>query len=73
MEPESTWRLAPAYDLTFSAGPGGEHTTMIGAESKAPTKVHLVSLAKSSGIKQVDADQIVSEIREACSGFLCVC
>lgn len=25
MGPDGEWRLAPAYDLTFSAGPGGEH------------------------------------------------
>ena len=27
MSRDGKWRLAPAYDLTFATGPGGEHTT----------------------------------------------
>ena len=32
----ATWRLAPAYDLTFSGGPGGEHWMTVAGEGRAP-------------------------------------
>ena len=30
------WQLSPAYDLTFSSGPGGEQSTMVIGEGKTP-------------------------------------
>jgi serine/threonine-protein kinase HipA len=29
MDPTGAWKLSPAYDLTFSAGPNGEQSTMV--------------------------------------------
>ena len=44
------WRLAPAYDLTWSEGPGGEHQMDICGEGLAPGKAHLLRLAKEGGV-----------------------
>ena len=38
MDEGGNWAVSPAYDLTFSSGPAGEHSTMIMGEGKNPTK-----------------------------------
>lgn len=40
------WRLAPAYDLTFSLGPGGEHYMDIEGEGRNPTQAHVEASAR---------------------------
>ena len=45
------WRLAPAYDLTFSSGPGGEQSMLVMGEGRSPGATHLQALAKKHGIK----------------------
>lgn len=45
------WRLAPAYDLTFSQGPGGWHSITFDGEGKKPQAHHLQNLAERHGIK----------------------
>jgi len=62
-----TWTLAPAYDITFSGGPGGEHSTCIMGEGKNPGKEHIVKLAEKFSISSKDANRIISEIRDAIS------
>ena len=42
MERDGTWRLAPAYDLTFARGPGGEHTTSVLGRGKDIARSHLL-------------------------------
>jgi len=63
MDEKGTWRLAPAYDITFSYGPGGEHSTTYLNEGKNPTAEHLIALAKKHGIKQ--GTVIIAEVHEA--------
>ena len=67
MEADGTWKLAPAYDLTFSAGPGGHHTTDIVGEGNDPGAEHLLRLARETGIKSSDAKAIVDQVRDVCS------
>lgn len=69
MEPDGTWKLAPAYDLTFSSGPGGEHTMLVAGEGRTPTKEHILSLAQNSGIRRSVAELIVAEVQESCMGW----
>ena len=57
------WTLAPAYDLIFSAGPGGEQSMMVMGEGKAPGVEHLRALAKKHGIAR--AEEIIEEVRAA--------
>jgi serine/threonine-protein kinase HipA len=63
MNEQGDWRFAPAYDLTFSAGPGGEHSTLVMGEGKRPTMDHLLRLGEKFSIK--DRKAILDEVREA--------
>lgn len=62
MDETGNWTVSPAYDLTFSSGPSGEHSTMIMGEGKNPTKNHLLKLAGTVGIKQDKARQIIDQV-----------
>lgn len=65
MDEAGNWSLSPAYDLTFSSGPGGEQTTMVKGEGKAPGEAHLLELAKEAGLAPKDARAIIDRTREA--------
>jgi serine/threonine-protein kinase HipA len=62
MDEKGTWSFSPVYDVTFSYGPGGEHSTMYMGEGKNPSSEHLLALAKKHGIKKASA--IVDEVRK---------
>lgn len=65
MDQQGNWTVSPAYDLTFSSGPAGEHSTMIMGEGKNPTKKHLLKLAGTLGIKQDKALEIIHQVLSA--------
>lgn len=56
------WALAPAYDLTFCEGPGGEHSTTILGEGRHPTRQHCLELAKRIGIKPNHALEAIDAV-----------
>lgn len=64
---EGEWHLSPAYDLTFSFGPGGEHSTTYLGEGKNPNMKHLQELAKKHALK--DATEIIDNVVGAVSKF----
>jgi serine/threonine-protein kinase HipA len=61
MSERGDWRLAPAYDLTFAAGPGGEHYLDIEGEGRHPSKDHVRTLGLRHGL----SDRLIEEIIEA--------
>ena len=63
MDEYGVWRLSPMYDITFSFGPGGEHSTMYLGEGKNPTKEHLIKLGEKHGIKKREI--ILQEVEES--------
>lgn len=65
MDDKGSWNVSPAYDLTFSGGPGGEHSTTVMGEGKRPGKEHLLMLAKKVGIAKPLANSIIDEVKEA--------
>ncbi|MDX1923853.1 MAG: type II toxin-antitoxin system HipA family toxin [Rickettsiaceae bacterium] len=65
MDQQGNWTVSPAYDLTFSSGPAGEHSTMIIGEGKSPTKAHLLKLAATCNIKQDKALEIIHQVLAA--------
>jgi serine/threonine-protein kinase HipA len=67
MTERGEWRPSPAYDLTLSAGPGGEHWMLVGREGAHPTEKHLVELAASVELRH--AGTIIDEVRLAVNGF----
>lgn len=65
MDEDGTWSVSPAYDLTFSSGPAGEHSTMIMGEGKNPRKEQLLKLAAIGNIKKDKALEIIAQVSEA--------
>jgi len=69
MNAAGEWHVSPAYDLTFSAGPGGHHTTSVAGESLAPTRAALKRVARSAGLEPKRAHQIIDHVDEAVSSW----
>ncbi len=67
LDENNNWKFAPAYDITFSNGPGGEHSTMYAGEGENPTIKHLLELAKKHNIK--DANIIIEAIKNSILKF----
>lgn len=63
MDRKGAWSVTPAYDLTFSHGTGGEHTTSVAGEARAPGREHMRKVAEAAGLKASMADAIVEQIR----------
>jgi serine/threonine-protein kinase HipA len=62
MNPTGEWKLAPAYDLTFSNSSHGMHSTMVAGESKAPGQQQLLELAETFDVKH--SHSIIKEIKD---------
>lgn len=65
MNQQGTWRVSPAYDLTFSSGPSGEHSTMMMGEGKNPQYAHLLKLAQVANIKKDKTLEIINQVVSA--------
>ena len=63
------WRLTPAYDLTFTHGPGGEHTLPVAGEGRAPDHAHIIRVADGAGIKKNRASEIIDEVSSSVSDW----
>src|SRR5208337_3020424 len=59
----SEWILAPAYDLVFSYGPGGEQSMLVTGEGRNPGIAELQALGKKHGI--TNAPEILTKVRKA--------
>jgi len=59
------WTFAPAYDLTFSDGPGGEQSTLVMGEGRSPGLQQLRALGKELGLQK--APQILDGVRSGVS------
>ncbi|WP_416868214.1 MAG: HipA domain-containing protein [Imperialibacter sp.] len=67
MDQNGDWTLAPAYDLTFSSGPGGQQSTMVMGEGQAPAMAHLIQLGKRTHLSGTDITAIIDQTAEALS------
>ncbi len=65
MDEQGQWSLSPTYDLTFSQGPGGEHSMTVLGEGREPKRSHCLTLAAQFGIKQSVALSIIEQVNEA--------
>ena len=65
MDPTGTWHLSPAYDVSFSSGPAGEHTLLIGGEGRHPGRAQFLDVAKGAGIKPQRAGEIIAAVDDA--------
>ncbi len=62
MKKDGKWQFSPAYDLTFSEGPNGEHQMDICGEARVPARKHLLQLANKTGIAQQAAAEIIERV-----------
>jgi serine/threonine-protein kinase HipA len=65
MDHTGTWQLAPAYDISFSQGPGGEHTLLVAGEGRKPGRTQIDQVAQKAAIKPKRAAEIVAEVDAA--------
>jgi serine/threonine-protein kinase HipA len=59
MHRDGVWHMAPAYDLTYSPGPGGEHSSSVLGHGKDITRAKLMALGRKADIKDQDIAQII--------------
>ena len=62
MDSGGLWKLAPAYDLTFSSSSYGMHSTMVAGESKMPGRKHLLELAQNFSVK--NPNKIIDRVQD---------
>ena len=66
---EGTWRLSPAYDLTYSTSLGNEHATTVNGSGN-PTTGDLIDLGENAGLPRDKAGQVAEGIRARCTVLL---
>ncbi|HCE57124.1 MAG TPA: type II toxin-antitoxin system HipA family toxin [Prolixibacteraceae bacterium] len=66
MDASGDWKLAPAFDLTFSTSAFGMHSTSVAGETKSPGRTQLMELANHFKIKNAPEiiEQVVSAVRK---------
>jgi serine/threonine-protein kinase HipA len=69
MGKDGRWMFSPAYDLTFSEGPNGEHQMDICGEARTPARKHLLQLANETGIAERTAVQSIDRIATVAEQF----
>lgn len=69
MDERGDWRLAPAFDLTFSNGPGGEHYMAVEGEGRTITRGHVERLGARHGLTQRRITEIVEAVDDAISDW----
>ncbi|MXW14291.1 MAG: type II toxin-antitoxin system HipA family toxin [Rhodothermaceae bacterium] len=65
MDETGAWKVSPAYDLTFSYGPGGEQSTMVMGEGKSPSMEHLRALGRRAEISDAKAEEILGRTKDS--------
>lgn len=65
MDEQGAWSLAPAFDLTFSPGPGGEHSTTVAGEGRAPGLDQIQTLARQFGLRPRELDALRESVNSA--------
>ncbi len=61
---EAGWRLAPAYDLTYSDTYFGEHTTSVNGKAKDITDEDLIKVGTDAGLSKKKCTETLEEIKK---------
>ncbi len=67
MDKKGAWSISPAYDLTFSTGPAGEHFTTVMGNGRNPGSSDLLKLATTAEIHEQKARMIIDQVKDAIS------
>jgi len=65
MDGTGQWKLAPAYDLTFSSGPRGHQSTMVMGEGQNPSDEHLIKLGAEANLSHSQITLIIEQVKHA--------
>ena len=69
LDEQGFWKLSPAFDLTHSFGPGGEHSTSVAGHGKNITRAHLLQVAVAGGMAAKVAERAIDEWVKVASGM----
>ena len=69
MDPAGEWKLSPAYDITFSSGPGGQQSTTVLGEGRTPTSAHLRALGQKAKLDNKTIEEIIERTQYALVGW----
>ena len=64
------WKLSPAYDLTFSNGPGGEQSTMVMGEGRNISIRHLTKLGLEAKLSKEFVENVIEQTRSALAKWM---
>jgi serine/threonine-protein kinase HipA len=65
MNEKHQWRLAPAYDLTASAGINGEQTCMVNGKGCNITDADLIKTAATANIPETESKDMIEAVNAA--------
>ena len=68
MEADGTWQLAPAYDLMYSAGVNGRHTTSVGGVDDYPTRANLRAVGRNASLEVAHIAADLAQVQDAVAG-----
>ena len=63
-EKRKAWKLAPAYDLTYSSSFGGEHAIRVNGNGSNPTKKDILAVAERIGLAKAKSKEIAEHVRQ---------
>jgi serine/threonine-protein kinase HipA len=69
MNEEGEWSYSPAYDLTYSEGIRGHHTTTVLGERLAPQATTVLELAEQMSISRLRAMELLEEVSSGIGKF----
>jgi serine/threonine-protein kinase HipA len=72
MDADGTWQLAPAFDLTPSPGPGGEHYLAVNGKGTNIGVEDILVVGKSVDIKRGVAYAIIDDVHTAIKSFAAI-
>lgn len=71
-EESDSWKLSPAYDMTYSSTYYGEHTTTVDGNGRNPGEKELLAVGTAAGIKRSRCLEIIEQIKECVNDMLSV-
>ena len=63
------WQLAPAYDLTPSAGINGEQTCMVNGKGRNITDADLIKTAATANISEAETKALITQVNSALTQY----
>lgn len=69
MDDGHEWKLTPAYDLTFSEGPGGEHSMTLLGEGRSPGKNEIMELGQRAGLTTIETNLCLDQVLQAVNAW----